>query len=50
MVHQAPAHLLVALPLLEGVAGAVPVFVEGKAAAGEVLADVVGDDGFLVFD
>ena len=50
MVHQAPAHLLVALPLLEGVAGAVPVFVEGEAAAGEVLADVVGNDGFLVFD
>ena len=35
--HQAFPHGLVALPLLKGVAGAVPVLVEGEGAAGKFL-------------
>lgn len=50
MGHQLPAHRLVALPLLEGVAGAVPVLVEGEGTVGELLLYKVLDDRFLVFD
>ena len=50
MGHETPPHGLVALPLLEGVAGAVPVLVEGKGAAGELLLYEVLDDGLLVLD
>ena len=48
--HQLPAHGLVVFPLLEGVAGAVAVLVEGQAGIREPLTDEVRDDGFLVFD
>ena len=48
--HEPLPHGLVALPLLEGVAGAVPVLVEGEGAAGELLLYEVLDDGFLVLD
>ena len=50
MAHEAPAHLLVALPLVEGIAGAVPVFKESQAAAGEILMHIVFNDGLLVLD
>jgi len=50
MGHQLFPHGLVALPLLKGVAGAVPVLVEGKVAAGKFLLHKVLDDGLLVFD
>ena len=50
MPHQLPAHGLVVFPLLEGVAGAVAVLVEGQAGIGEPLAHEVRDDGLLVFD
>ncbi len=48
--HQFFPHGLVALPLLEGVAGAVPVLVEGKGAAGKFLLYKILDDGLLVFN
>ena len=48
--HEPPAHLLIAFPLLEGVAGAVPVLEEGQGAVQEVVLYIVLDDGFLVFD
>ena len=48
--HQPLPHGLIALPLLECVAGAVPVLIEGKGAAGEFLPDKILDDGLLVFD
>ena len=41
---------LVTLPLLEGVAGAVPVLEEGEGAVGELLPDERFNDGFLVFN
>ena len=50
VVHQLPAHGLVALPLFEGVAGLVPVLVEGEGGVREFLPDKVRDDGFLIFD
>ena len=50
MAHQALPHGLVPLPLLEGVAGAVPVLVEGEDAAGEPVADKILHDGLLVFN
>ena len=50
MAHQLPAHGLVALPLLEGVAGAVPVLVESQGAVRETALDEVREDGLLVFD
>ena len=50
VAHEPPAHNLVALPLLEGIARAVPVLVEGEGAAGEFVLDEVLDDGLLVFD
>ena len=48
--HQAAAHLLIALALLKGVAGAVAVLKEGEAAARKALLHKVADDGLLVFD
>ena len=48
--HQATAHLLIALALLKGVAGAVAVLKEGEAAARKALLHKVADDGLLVFD
>ena len=50
MGHQAAAHLLIALALLKGVAGAVAVLKEGEAAARKALLHKVADDGLLVFD
>ena len=50
MAHQLPAHGLVALPLLEGVAGAVPVLVESQGRVGEFLLDEILNDGLLVFN
>ena len=50
MVQQIPAHLLVAFPLLKGVAGAITVFKKGQRAAGEAFFYVFLDDGFLVLD
>ena len=48
--HQPPAHLLIALALLERVAGAVAVFKKRQRAAGEVGFYIVLDDGLLVLD
>ena len=45
--HEAPAHGLVALPLFKGVAGAVPVLMEGERAVGEFALHEVLNDGFL---
>ena len=50
MGHQFFPHGLVALPLLKGVAGAVPVLVEGEAAAGKFLLHKVLNNGLLVFN
>ena len=50
VAYQPLPHGLVALPLLKGVAGAVPVLIEGEGAVGEFLFDKVLDDGLLVFD
>ena len=50
MPHQAPSHLLIALALLERVAGAVAVFKKRQRAAGEVGLYIVLDDGLLVLD
>ena len=50
MGHEPLPHGLVALPLLKGVAGAVPVLVEGEGAVGEPLPDEILDDGLLVLD
>ena len=50
MAHQALPHGLVALPLLEGVAGPVPVLIEGEGAAGEFGFHKILDDGFLVLN
>ena len=44
------AHDLVLLALREGVAGAVTVNVQIKRTAGEILPDIVLNDGFLIFD
>ena len=50
MRHQPPAHGLVTLPLLEGVARAVSVFKKGQGAPGKPGLDEVGDDGLLIFN
>ena len=50
MAHQPPAHLLIALALLKGVAGAVAVFKECQRAAGKMGFYIVLDDGLLVLD
>ena len=50
VAHQPPAHLLIALALLERVAGAVAVFKKRQRAAGEVGLHIVLDDGLLVLD
>ena len=50
MGEQLPAHFLIALALLKGVPGAVAVFKEGQAAAGEFFLDEILDDRLLVFD
>ena len=50
VAHQPPAHLLIALALLERVAGAVAVFKKRQRAAGEVGFHIVLNDGLLVFD
>ena len=50
MGHQPLPHGLITFPLLESVAGAVSVLVEGEGAAGKFLLHKVLDDGLLVFD
>ena len=50
VAHQPPAHLLIALPLVEGVAGTVTVFKKSQRAAGKVGFYIFFDDGLLVFD
>ena len=50
VLHQPPAHLLIALALLKGVAGAVAVFKKRQRAAGEMGFYIVLDDGLLVLD
>ena len=50
VAHQPPAHLLIALALVEGVAGAVAVFKKRQRAAGEAGFYIVLDDGLLVFN
>ena len=50
MPHQPPAHLLIALALLKGVARAVAVFKKRQRAAGKVGFYIVLDDGLLVLD
>ena len=50
MGHQLFPHGLVTFPLLKGVAGAVPILIEGKGAAGKFLLHKVLDDGLLVFN
>ena len=50
MRQELSAQLLIALTLLEGVARAVAVLVEGERAVRECAAHIVLYDGFLVFD
>ena len=50
VAHQPPAHLLIALALLKGVAGAVAVFKKRQRASGEVGFYIVLDDGLLVLN
>ena len=50
MLHQPPAHLLIALALLKRVAGTVAVFKKRQRAAGKVGSHIVLDDGLLVLD
>ena len=50
VAHQPPAHLLIALALLKGVAGAVAVFKKRQRAAGKMGFYIVLDDGLLVLD
>ena len=50
VVDKALSHLLIALALLEGVARAVAIFIEGQRAAGEPLLHIFLDDRLLVFD
>ena len=50
VIEQSPAKLLIPFALLKGVPGAVAVFKESQAAAGEFLFDKVLDDRLLVFD
>ena len=50
VAHQPPTHLLIALALLKGVAGAVAVFKKRQRAAGEVGFYIVLDDGLLVLN
>ncbi len=50
MGYQPPAHLLIALALFKGVAGAVAILKEGQRAAGKPLPDEFADDGLLVLD
>ena len=50
VLHQPPAHLLIALALLKRVAGAVAVFKKCQRAAGKVGLHIVLDDGLLVFN
>ena len=48
--HESPAHLLIALALLKGVAGAVAVFKKRQCAVRKVRCYKVFDDGLLVFN
>ena len=50
VAHQSAAHLLIALALLERVAGAVAVLEKRQRTAGEVRLYVVVDNGLLVLD
>ena len=50
MGHKAAAHGLIALPLAEGVAGAVTILEKSQTAVGEMGLYIVGEDGFLVLD
>ena len=50
MPHQFPPYGLVALPLLEDVAGTVPVLIEGQGAVQEPLGHKIGNNGFLVLN
>ena len=50
MAHQSPAHFLIALALVEGIAGAIPILKETERTAGKARLYVVFDDGLLVFD
>ena len=50
MPDQPLSHGLVALPLLKGIAGTVPILIKGQAAAQESAVHKVPDDGFLIFN
>ena len=50
VAHQLPAHGLIALSLLKGVAGAIPILVKGQGAVGKFFPDKVRDDGLLVLN
>ena len=50
VVHQFPAHFLVAGPLVKGVSGLVPVLIKGRGGVGKFLPHEVLNDGFLVLD
>ena len=50
MGHHVPAHPLVVLPGLKGIAAAIPVLIEGQPGAGELPMDKVRNDRFLIFD
>ena len=50
MPDQPLSHGLVALPLLKGIAGTVPILIKGQAASRKSAVHKVPDDGFLVFN
>ena len=50
VAHQPSPHFLITLPLLEGIAGAVTILVEGQRAVGEAVLHEIFDDSLLVFD
>ena len=50
MPDQPLSHGLVALPLLKGIAGTVPILIKGQAASRKTAVHKVPDDGLLVFN
>ena len=50
MAHQPPAHGLIALPLLKGVAGAIPILIKGQRAPRKSLVYIIFDDSLLVLN
>ena len=50
VANQTLSHGLIAFPLLKGIAGAVPIFVECQGAFRESLINIILNNGFLVFN